>query len=422
MRNSEGVIEKRGRNRFRSRITIRGRAYSKTFSQLAQAEQWLLDLQLSTDEDDLTHRLHTEQLSVRELIERFRDEVAKRRSSPESRRREVARCNHLLAQNPEMADMRAVNLQPRHIVSYIARRRLQGASDGTIRAELAIVRRTFTLAGGAWGLGLDQPVRPSSMPPPPPARERRLQPGEYDALMRAAHTYENQLGGPDRIPIGAVIETAIATAMRRNELATLTWDRIEIFADGFGMATLPQLRTKTRKTRHVPLTPDLLLILLSVPSAEARVGPVFAASQSAIGLAWHRVLKLAGLHVPMAEQREMKRKAPRNDHGLRLHDLRHEGTTRFFEIYGMPKALVQAITGHSSEAMADRYTHLEARPMIMKIMRNAHGYPDVTARDALQQAQAHLAGTANHSQSTRKPVEIRHVNARWKHLRRDAAQ
>ena len=49
MRSSEGVIEKRGRNRFRSRITIRGRAHSKTFSQLAQAEQWLLDLQLSTD-------------------------------------------------------------------------------------------------------------------------------------------------------------------------------------------------------------------------------------------------------------------------------------------------------------------------------------------------------------------------------------
>jgi len=114
MRSSEGVIEKRGRNRFRSRITIRGRAHSKTFSQLAQAEQWLLDLQLSTGEDDLTHRLRTEQLSVRELIERFRDEVAERPASPESRRREVARCTPLLAQNPEMADMRGQSAAAPH--------------------------------------------------------------------------------------------------------------------------------------------------------------------------------------------------------------------------------------------------------------------------------------------------------------------
>lgn len=52
-----------------------------------------------------------------------------------------------------MADMPAIHLQPRHIVSYSARPRLQGASDGTVRAELAIVGRTFTLAGGACSQG-----------------------------------------------------------------------------------------------------------------------------------------------------------------------------------------------------------------------------------------------------------------------------
>ncbi len=422
MRNSEGSIERRGKNRFRARITVRGEAYSKSFKTAGEAEQWVFDLRMSTGDDDLLHRLVLEKLKVSELIERFRDEVAAKRATPEARRREVSRCNFLLAQ-PQLSNALAVQLQARHIVTFVVNRRLAGASDGSIRAELAIIRRVFNLAAGPWGYQLEQPVRPGLMPPPPPARERRLSADEYERLIRAAHAYENAVGGRDRIPIGIIIETAIQTAMRRGEMASLTWDRVEIFNDGFGIATLPQLRTKTRKARQIPLSPILVAMLLTLPSAATRQGLVFGTTSATIGTAWTRVCTAAGLHVSRKELKELRKNSPREDHGLRLHDLRHEGTSRFFEIYGMHKALVQSVTGHSSESMADRYTHLDSRQMLLRIMREHHEPNPIAEGIDVCGIHPDIAGSQVWQQLNTRAMTVaeRLVSPEWKMLKRDAA-
>ena len=163
MRKSEGTIIKRGAQQYRARITLREKEYSKTFISAGDAEAWLLKLRLSADEDDRAHQLYVQKLTVAELLTRFCDEVASQRASLESRRREVSRCNTLLKQQPQLSSMKAVNLQPRHIATYVVDRRAQGASDGSIRAELAIIRRTFPLAGGAWRLGFDHQGTASSL-------------------------------------------------------------------------------------------------------------------------------------------------------------------------------------------------------------------------------------------------------------------
>lgn len=423
MRHPEGTITKRGKNSHRARIHMRGQEYSKTFSTAGEAERWLLELRLSADEDDVAHRLHVQQLTVSELLTRFRDEIAAKRDSKESGRREVGRCNFLITQQTQITGMKAMHLQPRHIVRYIVHRREQRASNDSIRAELAILRRTYTLAGGPWGLGLDQPVRKGLLPPPPPSRERRLSPDEYRVLMEAAHRYENTLGGKDRVPIGAIAEFAMNTAMRRSEIATLTWNRIVIFEDGFGVAVLTQHRTKTSTSREVPLTPELVAMLLSLPSAATRTGLVFGASYGGIGTAWNRVLKAAGLFVSRAEVKKLKAKDARNDYGLRLHDLRHEGTSRFFEVFGLPKMLVQSITGHSSEAMTDRYAHLEARPMILRQFREiyaklnpGHAISSDTGKPECAPAKAPPIPAEGAAVDT----AVRVINPRWKAMKKDA--
>lgn len=42
---------------------------------------------------------------------------------------------------------------------------------------------------------------------------------------------------------------------------------------------------------------------------------------------------------------------------LHLHDMRHEGTSRLFEM-GLTIPRVAAVTGHRSRASLQRYTHL----------------------------------------------------------------
>jgi integrase len=45
--------------------------------------------------------------------------------------------------------------------------------------------------------------------------------------------------------------------------------------------------------------------------------------------------------------------------GLRFHDLRHEATSRPFEL-GLNPMEIAAITGHKTLVMLKRYTHLRA--------------------------------------------------------------
>ena len=51
---------------------------------------------------------------------------------------------------------------------------------------------------------------------------------------------------------------------------------------------------------------------------------------------------------------------------LRLHDLRHEATTRFFE-KGLNTIEVATITGHKTVAMLQRYTHLRPESLLQRI-------------------------------------------------------
>ena len=51
---------------------------------------------------------------------------------------------------------------------------------------------------------------------------------------------------------------------------------------------------------------------------------------------------------------------------LHFHDLRHESTSRFFEL-GLNVVEVAAITGHKDLKMLQRYTHLRAEDLARKL-------------------------------------------------------
>ncbi len=52
--------------------------------------------------------------------------------------------------------------------------------------------------------------------------------------------------------------------------------------------------------------------------------------------------------------------------GLRLHDLRHEATSRFFE-KGLNVMEVASVTGHKTLQMLKRYTHLSATDLAARL-------------------------------------------------------
>jgi len=127
--------------------------------------------------------------------------------------------------------------------------------------------------------------------------------------------------------------------MRRGELVGLKWADVDL-----GNRTAVLHDTKNGERRVVPLSSKAAMIIGQqqpigvLPQRESLVFPV---RPDSVSQAFRRACSRAGLR------------------DLRFHDLRHEATSRFFEL-GLSTMEVSAITGHKTLQMLKRYTHLKA--------------------------------------------------------------
>jgi integrase len=187
-----------------------------------------------------------------------------------------------------------------------------------------------------WGLMLSSnPVNRVKMPPSPPARNRRLESGEFEWLKEASKQTKNP-------HIWPVIVFAIETGMRRGEILGLRWEHVDLDRR---IAYL--LLTKNGSSREVPLSTKAAQVLARQRQHNDTTSP-FPVTANGFGLAWGRLRRRAGLS------------------DLRFHDLRHEAISRFFEL-GLNIPEVAVISGHKDPRMLFRYTHLRAGDLVDKI-------------------------------------------------------
>jgi integrase len=132
--------------------------------------------------------------------------------------------------------------------------------------------------------------------------------------------------------------------MRRGELLSLTWEHVHTEKR---YVHLPD--TKNGETRDVPLSPMALELLRELPRNFRGDQVVFPLHYEALKSAWRRACTRTSIT------------------NLRFHDLRHEATSRFFE-KGLNVMEVAAITGHKDLRMLQRYTHLRAEDLALKLV------------------------------------------------------
>ncbi|WP_099510187.1 tyrosine-type recombinase/integrase [Microvirga ossetica] len=217
--------------------------------------------------------------------------------------------------------------------------RLKLVQSGTVRRELAIVQHCFEVVKKEWGLPIaTNPVQQIAIPEAQKPRERRLEDGESNILASAALASAWYLH--------PLITLAIETGMRRGELLSIRWKDVDMTAP-----TIRILKTKNGHPRTIPLTPKAVEILSTLERRDERVFPV---TPNAVRLAWGRLRKRAGLE------------------DLRLHDLRHEAVSRFFE-YGLTVPEVALISGHRDPRMLSRYTHLRPEKVAEKLAKATLG-------------------------------------------------
>jgi integrase len=129
------------------------------------------------------------------------------------------------------------------------------------------------------------------------------------------------------------VALAIETGMRRGELLGLLWDNVDLERR---TAFLPV--TKNGESRGVPLSNRAVEVLRALPPSTN--GRVFGElTREALKQSFNRAARRTGIT------------------GLRVHDLRHEATSRLFE-KGLNVMEVAFVTGHKTLQMLKRYTHL----------------------------------------------------------------
>ena len=179
------------------------------------------------------------------------------------------------------------------------------------------------------------PVDRVKMPPSSPARNRRLEDGEFERLEEAARETKN----PHILPI---IVFAVETGMRRGEILGLRWEHVDLDRR---IAYLPLI--KNGSSREVPLSPKAAEVLTAQRQRNDTTSP-FPVTPKGFRLAWDRLRSRAGLS------------------DLRFHDFRHKAISRFFEL-GLNNPEVAVISGHKDQRMLFRYTNLRAEELVDRL-------------------------------------------------------
>lgn len=229
-------------------------------------------------------------------------------------------------------------LTPHDLVAYCQMRKDEGAGPYTCNMEISKLGTAMRYAGVALKVTLPDVVtnaRPLlkhlNLIGGGGKRERR--PTE-DELVRICAWLAQEKG--ERF--ADIVRFAVASAMRRGEIARLEWSDVDEMKRLVLVRDRKDPRKKAGNDQWVPLLEPAWTVLQRQPreEAEPRIFPIGESTVSKYFTEACRVLSIPDLH---------------------FHDLRHEGTSRLFED-GFEIQQVALVTGHKDWRHLRRYTNL----------------------------------------------------------------
>lgn len=323
------TIRKKGEGQYHVQIRKRGYPFqTKTFTKEADAKRWATIIESEMERGVFVSRSEAEATLVKDVLQRYAAEVLPTKRSEQS---DKSRIKTLLV---TFGDYRLASLTSTQIAKFRDLRLLVVGPQSVIH-EINLLNRVLKTATMDWGIALPGglPTAQVRKPTKPRGRDRRVTAGEIEQILDATESTE----------LRTIVTLAVETGMRRNEIASLQWECIDLKKQ---TAHLP--KTKTDVPRTIPLSKAAVAAL------------------KALGIEHEgRVFSLQGESMSQAFERACEPHRA-NISGLRFHDLRHEATSRLFE-KGLNVMEVAAITGHKTLEMLKRYTHLRAEDLARKL-------------------------------------------------------
>ena len=309
--------------KIRARVRVNGKYLSKTFDNKADARLWAITAENSVPDERWTppnFRYVLEQYQALELEGRDNDQILVERLCQE--------------------DWTKIPLDELTVgqLKGFMRQRLKTIKPSTFDRYWCMVRQAAHFAEHEWKWKVDASLfRMIKVKVPKPTKVKRVSDDVVQQLIATANEYS-------RVPwLVPVIEFAVATGLRRKEIADLKWGDVD-----FDSREINVVETKTGYPRTIPLTSDIEKILLKVfPETLNPRDSVFNASVDGIRNAFRRVRDRAGLRTT-------------------FHSLRHEAVSSLFEM-GLTPIEVARISGHRTMEMVMRYSHADTQRLRAKM-------------------------------------------------------
>lgn len=325
------TIEKRGPYQYRVKLRKKGyKPIGRTFTYIKDAREWARLKESEMERGLYYDATEAENTTLFEALERYSREITPQKKGAKAEMQRIR-----VWQQHSIAQCSLTTIRGKDMATHRDQRLAEGKAINTIRNELKIISHLYTVARKEWGMeNLSNPVTIIRLPQGARVRNRRLEDDEEERLLKAARK------GRSRV-IGQIITIALETAARRGEIVLMEWKHVDLKNRTW---FIPE--TKNGTSRTVPLSSRAVNVLQNLP--QRLDGLTWDIKKDSVTQAFRRCCKSAKIV------------------DLRFHDLRHEATSRFFEI-GLNVMEVASITGHKDLKMLQRYTHLRAEDLAQKL-------------------------------------------------------
>lgn len=348
-------IRKQKSGRWRVQVRRKGQAVSETFVRYEDAKAWGVDAERQIDRGETPRASQVARLKTfGELIDLH---IADMKEVGRAPRRSKA---NVLKSLKASLGRKIIGEMNREVVVQFGRARAAaGAGPMTLGIDIGMIKLVMSHAAAVHGLAVRvdqvdlarQALGRLGLVGKGKERDRRPTEDELERLFARFDANERLT-----IPMTQVVRFAIATAMRLEEIFSVTWDDYN-----------PRTRMLTIRDRKDPRNKDgndqrIPLLKVSGYDAVAIVEARLAERKGAVQRIFPFKHRSAGTAF---------RRACRDEKivDLVFHDMRHEATSRLFEA-GFQIHQAALVTGHKDWKMLRRYTHL--RPEALHLIGDAY--------------------------------------------------
>lgn len=236
------TITKRGAS-WLCRVRMKGVAKTGTFPTKGKAQAWATQTEaeiLAGVKNDHSSK------TFADALEKYAADVMPGKQGARWERIRIASFKRLPFANYKLADVTTPRL------AEWRDDRLKKVQPGTVNREMNLLSSIFEYARREWQWIDTNPVRDVRRPPQPKHRERVFSDAEITLLTDDLCA----VPGNKRFVIGMAFLFALETAMRREEITSLEWDRVDT-----ARRTVTLDKTKNGDSRQVPLSANAVRVL-----------------------------------------------------------------------------------------------------------------------------------------------------------------